>query len=192
MNVRKLAVTLTVSAVAVLGVHTAASAAAPGFTVPATTINAGDSLTVTLTDSCTHPDGSRDFGNLNQYNETTGSVVSVRDIKGHDFINGASDTYLFPTPGEYTLQRFCDNGGYVGKITITVLAPSAPTTTVAPATTVAPTTAPATTTPGTAAPTTTVAVVVEGTTQNNSGTTAGSSSTAAGAVAVKGAVAYTG
>ncbi|MFN8051588.1 MAG: hypothetical protein U0Q22_09145 [Acidimicrobiales bacterium] len=190
MNVRTIAVSIAVSALAALGLQTAASAAAPGFTVPATTINAGDSLAVTLTDSCVDAEGNRSFGNLNQYNETTNSVVSVRDIKGHDFINGFSNTYTFPTPGEYTLQRFCDIGGYVGKITITVLAPGATTTTAPPAATttvaVTPTTAPATTSPATTAP-----VVVEGTTATNSSGTS-SSGSATGAVAVKAEVAYTG
>src|SRR5690349_2180674 len=118
MNLRRPFIALALVAAGVGGAAASASAAGPGFTVPATTIQAGESLTVTLVDSCVDGQGERSYGNLNQYNETTNSVVSVRDIKGKDFINGASATYTFPTPGTWTLQRFCDIGGHQGTITI--------------------------------------------------------------------------
>lgn len=155
MKLRQAVAALSVSAMAVIGLQTTAGADGAGFTVSTTTVVAGGSVTVTLTEACVTEEGAPDYGNVNLYNETTGTVVSVRDIKFDEFINGATATFTLATPGEYSLQRFCDDCGYMGRIDLTATAPV--TTTTAPTTTAAPTTTVAGAT--TVAPSTTVAPV---------------------------------
>lgn len=159
MYLRRALAVVSLSAVAVVGgITTTAGAGGPGFTVSTTQVTAGGSVTVSLTEECLNEEGAPDYGNLNLYNETTGSVVTIRDTKGDHFYDGSSATFTLSTPGEYSLQRFCDSCGYIGRIDITVTAP-ATTTTTAPAQTTTTTTVVGSAT--TVAPTTTVAVAVE-------------------------------
>lgn len=168
MHLRQLAASITVTALAVVGVQFAAGAD-PTLTVSETTIPAGGSVSVDLVTPCRTVDGEPEYGNvITSSTAAPGVELDNQETKGEDFIKGATGVVRFDTPGTYTITRFCDGVGIVGQVTITVTAPTTTTSTtttstVAPSTTTtaAPTTT-AKTTATTAAPTTTIAASVAG------------------------------
>ncbi|HNI34211.1 MAG TPA: hypothetical protein PLV93_02365 [Microthrixaceae bacterium] len=154
MNLRRIVVVLSLSAVAVAAVAPIAGAA-PSLSVSETTISPGGSVKVSLTEPCLTAGGEPQYGNV------ISSVGENQETKGDHFDKGATGIFTFTTPGTHTISRFCDNQGLLAQVTVTVSATtSAPattsTTTTTASTTIATTAAPSSTTPG--APTTTAAV----------------------------------
>lgn len=205
MSLRKIAASVTAVTVAVVGLHVSAGAASSTFTVSDTTIEVGQTVTVTLTTPCVNPTGEP-YGNILQSKVGTPGVLDNQETKRAEFIKGDTGVFTFPGPGTYTLTRFCDGVGQLDQVTITVRSPSTTTTTLAPTTTAAPasttttTAAPASTTT-TAAPgaTTTTTAAVRATTttvatavQGVSTTVGSSSGQATGATRVQAGVSYTG
>lgn len=187
---RQAAVAVSVTALAVLGLQLSAGAADPSFSVSDTTITAGGSVTVHLDEPCLDGEGAPTYGDVIS---SASSGDTHQETKGAGFIKGATGTFVFDTPGTYTISRFCDGYGLCSQITITVSAPATTTT----STTVAPTTtAPTTTVPGA---TTTTVVGATTTTAPATTTTVApvkvenkATTKATGATAVKSAVSYTG
>lgn len=173
MKLRRVTAAISVSALAFVGLAADAGADA-SFTVSDSTITAGGSVTVGLTEPCLDGNGDPAYGNLISSSTSSPAELENQETKGDGFTNGASGVFHFDTPGTYTISRFCDGYGLCSQVTITVTAP-ATTTTTSTTTTAAPTTtttapkattttvAPkATTTSTTVAPTTTVSAVVAG------------------------------
>jgi len=203
MQLRQLVATITIGATSIVGLQVAAGAADSTFTVSDTTIPAGGTVTVTLTTPCLHPDGLPEYGNVIQSKVGDPNTSDNQETKGNRFDKGDTGVFTFPTPGTYTLTRFCDTPGMLDQVTIVVTAPTPPTTaapttaaptTAAPATTTsaprATTTVPGATTTTAKVTTTTVATSVAGISSTN---TAGSSGTKApAATRVQSGVSYTG
>jgi hypothetical protein len=163
---RQTAAAVSVSALAVLGLQMSAGAAVPSISASDTTIPAGGSVNVTLGEPCLDSEGELTYGDVIS-SATSGDTH--QETKGAGFIKGATGTFVFDTPGTYTISRFCDGQGLTSQVTITVTAPTT-TTTTSTTTTAAPTTTTTTTAPKstttTTAPksTTTTAKVADATT----------------------------
>jgi hypothetical protein len=164
---RQTAAAVSVSALAVLGLQMSAGAAVPSISASDTTIPAGGSVNVTLGEPCLDSEGELTYGDVIS-SATSGDTH--QETKGAGFIKGATGTFVFDTPGTYTISRFCDGQGLTSQVTITVTAPTTTTTTTSTTTTAAPTTTTTTTAPKstttTTAPksTTTTAKVADATT----------------------------
>lgn len=137
----------------------AGATASPGMSVPRTTIEAGDTLPVSITAECT--EGEWGYGSINQYidgwYDLDGKVgeIAQRSYKRGEFAPHVSNVFSFPVPGTYTLRNYC--GEEVGSIVIKVIAPTPTTTTTTTTTSTTTTTAPTTTSTTTAPSTTAVA-----------------------------------
>jgi hypothetical protein len=140
---RQTAAAVSVSALAVLGLQMSAGAAVPSISASDTTIPAGGSVNVTLGEPCLDSEGELTYGDVIS-SATSGDTH--QETKGAGFIKGATGTFVFDTPGTYTISRFCDGQGLTSQVTITVTAPTT-TTTTSTTTTAAPTTSTTTTAP---------------------------------------------
>lgn len=155
MNARRTFAAVTVTALGLLGLHAPAGADST-FTVSDSSITAGGSVTVTLTEACTDAEGQPDHGSV--VVTSGGSQIASRSTFGDSFSGSA--TFTFDDPGTFTISRYCDYFGFCSAVNVTVSAP-ATTTTEAPTTTTS-TTVPGSVAPSTTvAPTTTIAAVVE-------------------------------
>lgn len=141
---RQTAAAVSVSALAVLGLQMSAGAAVPSISASDTTIPAGGSVNVTLGEPCLDSEGELTYGDVIS-SATSGDTH--QETKGAGFIKGATGTFVFDTPGTYTISRFCDGQGLTSQVTITVTAPTTTTTTTSTTTTAAPTTTTTTTAP---------------------------------------------
>ncbi len=140
---RQTAAAVSVSALAVLGLQMSAGAAVPSISASDTTIPAGGSVNVTLGEPCLDSEGEPTYGDVIS---SASSGDTHQETKGAGFIKGATGTFVFDTPGTYTISRFCDGQGLTSQVTITVTAPTT-TTTTSTTTTAAPTTSTTTTAP---------------------------------------------
>lgn len=140
---RQTAAAVSVSALAVLGLQMSAGAAVPSISASDTTIPAGGSVNVSLGEPCLDSEGELTYGDVIS---SASSGDTHQETKGADFIKGATGTFVFDTPGTYTISRFCDGQGLTSQVTITVTAPTT-TTTTSTTTTAAPTTSTTTTAP---------------------------------------------
>ncbi len=140
---RQTAAAVSVSALAVLGLQMSAGAAVPSISASDTTIPAGGSVNVSLGEPCLDSEGELTYGDVIS---SASSGDTHQETKGAGFIKGATGTFVFDTPGTYTISRFCDGQGLTSQVTITVTAP-ATTTTTSTTTTAAPTTTTTTTAP---------------------------------------------
>lgn len=140
---RQTAAAVSVSALAVLGLQMSAGAAVPSISASDTTIPAGGSVNVSLGEPCLDSEGEPTYGDVIS---SASSGDTHQETKGAGFIKGATGTFVFDTPGTYTISRFCDGQGLTSQVTITVTAP-ATTTTTSTTTTAAPTTTTTTTAP---------------------------------------------
>lgn len=123
---RQTAAAVSVSALAVLGLQMSAGAAVPSISASDTTIPAGGSVNVTLGEPCLDSEGELTYGDVIS-SATSGDTH--QETKGAGFIKGATGTFVFDTPGTYTISRFCDGQGLTSQVTITVTAPTTTTTT---------------------------------------------------------------
>ena len=140
---RQTAAAVSVSALAVLGLQMSAGAAVPSISASDTTIPAGGSVNVSLGEPCLDSEGEPTYGDVIS---SASSGDTHQETKGAGFIMGATGTFVFDTPGTYTISRFCDGQGLTSQVTITVTAPTT-TTTTSTTTTAAPTTSTTTTAP---------------------------------------------
>ena len=154
---RQTAAAVSVSALAVLGLQMSAGAAVPSISASDTTIPAGGSVNVSLGEPCLDSEGELTYGDVIS-SASSGDIH--QETKGAGFIKGATGTFVFDTPGTYTISRFCDGQGLTSQVTITVTAP-ATTTTTSTTTTAAPTTTAKVADVTTTTTTTTAAVKVE-------------------------------
>ena len=197
---RQTAAAVSVSALAVLGLQMSAGAAVPSISASDTTIPAGGSVNVSLGEPCLDSEGEPTYGDVIS---SASSGDTHQETKGAGFIKGATGTFVFDTPGTYTISRFCDGQGLTSQVTITVTAPTTTTTTstttTAALTTSTTTTAPKSTTTTTAPKSTTTTAKVADATATTTTTTAAvkveslTSTKATGATRVQAeSVSYTG
>lgn len=161
MYLRQIAASISVSALALVGLQSAAGAQI-SFHVSDTSITAGGSVSVGLDEPCLDGEGQPTYGNvIVSSTASPGTEIANHETKGDRFING-SGTFSFPNPGTYTISRFCDGFGLCSQVTVTVSAPATTTTTSTTTTTVAAETGSTTSTTTTTAP-----PKVEGVTSTN-------------------------
>ena len=175
MSLRHVAATISVSALALVGLHGPAGASGATFGVSDTTITAGGTVTVSISEPCSDGEGGPGFGNV------ISSAGENQETWGSSFIKGDHGVFHFSSPGVYTITRFCDSGEQCGSVTITVSAPVTTTSTV-PATTTT-TTVPGVTT--TTAPGATTTTAPGATTTTAPGATTTTTTTAPAPVPVK-------